>query len=126
VECRYFRGIVRCNGLIGTSFFSTYQQHQTQVHQQAIYSNLDATNAAVEYRLKQYSNQSRQNSTDANFQQNYAQQSINQIITREAQVLAFNDVIKINALLATLVFVFGMGSLLWTRYNTRKQTLVSN
>lgn len=52
--------------------------------------------------------------------------SLNQVVTREAQVLAFNDVIKINALLATLVFIFGVTSLLWTRYSARKQSLVSN
>ncbi len=38
-------------GLIGTSFFSTYQQHQTRLHQNAIYTNLDTTNATVESRL---------------------------------------------------------------------------
>ncbi|MFW1884620.1 MFS transporter [Acinetobacter nosocomialis] len=108
-------------GLIGTSFFSTYQQHQTRLHQNAIYTNLDTTNATVESRLQIYSNQARQNSTDPNFQQNYAQKSLNQVVTREAQVLAFNDVIKINALLATLVFIFGVTSLLWTRYSARKQ-----
>ncbi|MBR7734242.1 MFS transporter, partial [Acinetobacter nosocomialis] len=108
-------------GLIGTSFFSTYQQHQTRLHQNAIYTNLDTTNATVESRLQLYSSQARQNSTDPNFQQNYAQKSLNQVVTREAQVLAFNDVIKINALLATLVFIFGVTSLLWTRYSARKQ-----
>lgn len=108
-------------GLIGTSFFSTYQQHQTRLHQNAIYTNLETTNAMVESRLQLYSSQARQNSTDANFQQNYAQKSLNQVVTREAQVLAFNDVIKINALLATLVFIFGVTSLLWTRYSARKQ-----
>jgi MFS family permease len=114
-------------GLIGTSFFSTYQQHQVQIHRNAIYNDLNSTNSAVSYRLQQYNSQAQHLNTDPILSQNYAQKMLNQTVGQEAQVLAFNDVIKINAFLATLVFIFGVGTLLWTRYSARlNKLLVSN
>ncbi|OUY07445.1 MFS transporter [Acinetobacter populi] len=108
-------------GLIGSSFYSTFQQQRVQLYQQDIQRNLDSTDANVTMRLQQYQATYKSTLTDPVQDQVQAQQALAQIVNREAQVRAYNDVISFNSIMAIILFIWGIFNILWDKYNEYRQ-----
>lgn len=108
-------------GLVGSSFFSTYQQMRTQTYQAQIYNDLSQTSPIVEQRLQQLAQSAHQYSLDPNLDQQQAIRSLNQTITREAQVRAYNDVIFLNGIFAVLLLLWGLLLMGKNKYQLRQQ-----
>ncbi|MEB3768004.1 MFS transporter [Acinetobacter sp. MD2] len=112
-------------GLIGSSFFSTYQKERVQVYQMTIKNSLDSTNSIVNQRLQQY--QAKYNSvSDPTKVQLQARATLAQVSTREAQVRAYNDVIYLNGIFALILLIWGLSNIAWTRYQHHQQLSSSN
>lgn len=86
-------------GLVGSSFFSTYQQHRTQNYQVEIIKDLEQADPLVAQRLSTYQRSASVTTTDPALQTAQSMHSLNQVVTREAQVRAYNDVIALNGIL---------------------------
>ena len=113
-------------GLIGSSFFSTYQQVRTQYHRVEIISDLPQTDPLVAQRLAMYQQSSSKYTLDPALQQNQAVRNLNQVVTREAQVQAYNDVIALNGVFAVLLLIWGGLNITRSKYLLRKQQLSAN
>ncbi|NNP76217.1 MFS transporter [Acinetobacter sp. Ac_3412] len=107
-------------GLVGSSFFNTYQQHHTYDYKVEINSNLDPTNPIVAQRLQAYQHSAMVSSNDPVLQNNQALQNLNKVVTREAQVRAYNDVIVLNGIFAVVLLLWGLFKYARDKYKTRK------
>ncbi len=108
-------------GLLGNSFFSSYQQIRTQQYRTEIISGMLPTDPIVAERLNSYQHNAQKYTLDPQLEQQQAVQSLNQVITREAQVRAYNDVIAMNGLFAIFLFFWSMFNIVWSKYQARKQ-----
>lgn len=108
-------------GLVGSSFFSTYQQIRTQTYQAEIVNDLPLTNPLVEQRLQTYTQSARVYTLDPALELNQAKRTLSQAITKEAQVRAYNDVIFLNGFFAVLVLFWGLFVNVMNKYRIRKQ-----
>lgn len=113
-------------GLIGNSFFSSYQQVRTQNYRTEIISDLKPTDPIVAQRLAIYQQASAQYTLDQALEKNQAYRNLNQVVTREAQVRAYNDVIAMNGIFAILLLLWSGFNISWTRYQQRKQQQILN
>jgi hypothetical protein len=52
--------------------------------------------------------------------------NLNQIVTHEAQVRAYNDVIALNGIFAILLLIWSSFNITWTRYQLKKQQQILN
>ncbi|MEN5173174.1 MFS transporter [Acinetobacter higginsii] len=107
-------------GLVGSSFFNTYQQRHTYDYKVEINSNLDPTNPIVAQRLQAYQHSAMVSSNDPVLQNNQALQNLNKVVTREAQVRAYNDVIILNGIFAVVLLLWGLFKYARDKYKTRK------
>lgn len=110
-------------GLIGSSFFNTYQQHRTQVYRTELMSELNSTDPAVAQRLALYQKSVANRVTDPIAKQNIAIQTLNQSVSREAQVRAYNDVITLNGLFAIILLLWGMSNITRHRLAARQNVI---
>lgn len=110
-------------GLIGSSFYTTFQQQRSQLYQQDIARSLEPDNLLVAQRLQQYQASIKPVLGDTQLQQQQAVQSLNQVISREAQVRAYNDVISLNSLLAVFLLVWSFANIAWDKYREQRQHL---
>ncbi len=94
-------------GLVGSSFYSSYQQMRTQHYQAEIMNDLPLTSPQVEQRLETYNRSAHIYTLDPQLQQNQALRTLNQAVTKEAQVRAYNDVIFLNQIFAVMLFFGG-------------------
>lgn len=108
-------------GLMGNSFFSTYQLERTQSHRVEIISNLSPTDPLVAQRLAIYQQSAAKYTLDPISEQNQSIRSLNQTATREAQVQAYNDVIALNGIFAVLLLLWGGFNIAKSQYLVRKQ-----
>ncbi len=108
-------------GLIGNSFFSTYQQLRTQNYRMEIISDLKPTDPIVAQRLAIYQQAASKYTLDTSLELNQSYQNLNQVVTREAQVRAYNDVIAMNGVFAILLLIWSGINITWTRYQQKKQ-----
>lgn len=108
-------------GLMGNSFFSTYQLERTQSHRVEIISNLSPTDPLVAQRLAIYQQSAAKYTLDPVSEQNQSIRSLNQTVTREAQVQAYNDVIALNGIFAVLLLLWGGFNIAKSQYLVRKQ-----
>lgn len=108
-------------GLMGNSFFSTYQLERTQSHRVEIISNLSPTDPLVAQRLAIYQQSAAKYTLDPVSEQNQSVRSLNQTVTREAQVQAYNDVIALNGIFAVLLLLWGGFNIAKSQYLVRKQ-----
>ena len=113
-------------GLIGNSFFSTYQQMRTQNYRAALISDLPQTDPTISQRLAGYQKQATQYTLDQTLVQNQALRNLNQVLTREAQVRAYNDVIALNGIFAIILLIWGALNIAWSQYQSRKQRPIIN
>lgn len=107
-------------GLVGSSFFNTYQQRHTYDYKVEINSNLDPTDPIVAQRLQAYQHSAMVSSNDPVLQNNQALQNLNKVVTREAQVRAYNDVIVLNGIFAVVLLLWGLFKYARDKYKTRK------
>lgn len=107
--------------LVGSSFYNTYQKHQAQVYQLDIAQGLDRTDPNVSYRIKQYTALYSPHLTDSQLDQSQATQLLAQVVNREAQVRAYNDVVNINSLIAIILFLWTLTHIAWQKYTTQRQ-----
>ncbi|SUU03079.1 major facilitator superfamily permease [Acinetobacter haemolyticus] len=107
-------------GLVGSSFFNTYQQQHTYDYKVEINSHLNPTDPAVAQRIKSYEHSAMLNTTDPVLQNKQAMQNLNQVVTREAQVRAYNDVIVLNGIFAIILLIWGLFKYAREKYKTIK------
>lgn len=113
-------------GLIGTSFYNTYQKHHTQIYQVDINQTMKSTDPNVLYRVSQYKAIYNSQTTDPQQVQIQASKMLGQINAREAQVRAYNDVINLNSVIAIFLFVWTITNMTWHKfYASRKQDQMS-
>lgn len=108
-------------GLVGSSFFSTYQQMRTQTYQAQIYNDLSQTTPQVDQRIQVLTQSAHQYSLDPTLDHQQAIRTLNQSIGREAQVRAYNDVIFLNGIFAVLLLFWGLFVIAINKYKTRRQ-----
>ena len=113
-------------GLMGNAFFSTYQQVRTQYHRSEIISHLPQTDPLVNERLNSYQQAASKYTLDPILQQNQAIRSLNQVVTREAQVRAYNDVIALNGLFAIFLLIWASYNIARNKYVLMKQQNIAN
>ena len=113
-------------GLLGNSFFSTYQKIRTQNYSVEIISDLPRTDPSVEQRIASYQKSAAKYTLDQSLEQNQAVRNLNQVVTREAQVRAYNDVIALNGIFAIVLFLWGIFNMLWNKYQLKKQQQMIN
>ena len=110
-------------GLVGSSFFSSYQQMRTQHYQAEITAELPSTSPQVAQRLQSYAQSSQKYTLDPIQEHSQALRTLNQAVTKEAQVRAYNDVIFLNQLFAVLLLIWGLFIISINRYRSYKQSL---
>ncbi len=113
-------------GLIGSSFYNTYQKRQTQVYQMDISRNLERTDPTIDQRLKQYQAKFSPNIADPVQDQLQATKTLSQTANREAQVRAYNDVINFNSIVAIVLFLWGLCNIIWAKYLTYREKLTAS
>lgn len=113
-------------GLVGSSFFNTYQQRHTYDYKVEISSNLDPTDPLVAQRLQSYQHSSMLTTNDPVLQNNQALQNLNKVVTREAQVRAYNDVIALNGIFAVILLLWGLFKYARNKYKTRRSLQTAN
>lgn len=113
-------------GLVGSSFFNTYQQRHTYDYKVEISSNLDPTDPLVAQRLQSYQHSSMLTTNDPVLQNNQALQNLNKVVTREAQVRAYNDVIALNGIFAVILLLWGLFKYARNKYKTRRRLQTAN
>ena len=113
-------------GLMGSSFFSSYQQMRTQHYQAEILADLPSTSPQVTQRLQSYAQSSQRYTLDPALEQNQALRSLSQAVIKEAQVRAYNDVIFLNQLFAVVLLFWGLFVIGMNQYRSFKQRLMPN
>ena len=88
-------------------------------------SNLPQTDPLVAQRMVMYQQAAAKYTLDNSLEQNQAYRNLNQIVTREAQVRAYNDVIALNGIFAILLFIWGSINIARTYYLNKKQQAMS-
>lgn len=113
-------------GLVGSSFFSTYQQLRTQNYQAEMYANLNMSQPQLEQRLESYVAQAQRSTLDPVLQQQAALKMLQQSLNKEAQVRAYNDVIFLNGIFALLILVWGLFVITKNRIKDYRSRLTLN
>ncbi len=93
-------------GLLGAAVLSTYQMHREQVYSSALVSQLDPSDPVVANRLNIQNQIYGKVTVDAGMRANQGTLQLSQIVRREANVRAYNDVFALTAAIA-------MAYLLW-------------
>lgn len=110
-------------GLVGSAFFSSYQQMRTQHYQAEIINDLPLASPQVQQRLLSDSQGSRAYTPDPALEQNQALRALHQRVTEEAQVRAYSDVIFLNKLFALLLLFWGLFIIAASQYRSYRQRL---
>lgn len=108
-------------GLVGSSFFSSYQQMRTQHYQAEIINDLPLASPQVQQRLLSDGQSSRAYTPDPALEQNQALRALHQRVTEEAQVRAYSDVIFLNKLSAILLLFWGLFLIAASQYRSYRQ-----
>ncbi|AOA57394.1 MFS transporter [Acinetobacter larvae] len=107
-------------GLIGNAFFSTYQQYRSQNYKMQIISDLSPTEPLLQQRLQSDQQRNLAYLSDPQRRQQQALLTLNQKMTQEAQVRAYNDVIALNGVFALILLLWGSANIAWTKYRLKK------
>lgn len=113
-------------GLVGSSFYSTYQQMRTQDYRAEMIRQLPETDPLIAQRILAYQQSSRSYTLDQSLEQQQALKNLNQVVTREAQVRAYNDVISLNGIVALLLLLWGVILITRNQYQLRQQNKTLN
>jgi hypothetical protein len=104
-------------GLAGTALLGTYQVARERLHSQEIVQTLNATDPLVTQRLQQLGGAYARIETDPVLRQGEGAVLFAQQVSREANILAFNDVFFAIAMLALLVVLWLGGRWVWLKVN---------
>ena len=110
-------------GLVGSAFYSTYQQIRTQTHEQNLKNELIQTNPLILHQLASYKVSSSIYTQDPAIQNELSIRDLNQNVTTQAQVNAYNDVITLNAIFAVLLLCWGIFIIIVNKYLFKKQNI---
>lgn len=111
-------------GLVGSSFFSSYQQMRTQHYQAEIINDLPLASPQVQQRLQSCGPSSQACSPDPTLEQNQALRALQQSVAKEAQVRAYSDVIFLNEIFAVLLLFWGLFLIATSQYRSYRQRLL--
>ena len=104
-------------GLGGSAMLGTYQIVRERHHFSALVEGMSATDPQVALRVQQLSGAYGRVQTDPVLLHTQGIQLLTQQVTREANILAFNDVFRLITLLAVLAFIYLAGRWLYFRWN---------
>jgi MFS family permease len=97
-------------GLLGSALLSTYQTHRQQVYSVALVAQLDPTDPVVAERLKIQNQIYGRVTPDPVMRANQGALQLQQIVRREANVRAYNDVFMLTAAIALLYLLWSLGA----------------
>lgn len=95
-------------GFAGSAVLSTYQLHREHVHSAAIVARLDPADAVVAQRLRQQQQLYGAVVADPVLRSAQGSAQLAQVVRREANVRAFNDVFALSGVLALLFLVWSL------------------
>jgi deoxyribodipyrimidine photolyase-like uncharacterized protein len=110
-------------GLVGTAFYSSYQQIRTQSHEQSIKNEMLETDPLVQQRLAIYQANAKLYTLDPSLEKDIAIQNLNQQLNTQAQVNAYNDVIMLNAIFAVILLCWGLFIIAINKYLFKKENI---
>ena len=110
-------------GLVGTAFYSSYQQIRTQSHEQSIKNEMLETDPLVQQRLAIYQANAKLYTLDPSLEKDIAIQNLNQQLSTQAQVNAYNDVIMLNAIFAVILLCWGLFIIAINKYLFKKENI---
>ena len=87
---------------------------------------LPETNPLIAQRLLAYQQSSHSYTLDQQLEQQQALKNLNQVVTREAQVRAYNDVISFNGVVAMLLLLWGTILIARNQYQLRQQAKIGH
>ncbi|MEG2817641.1 MAG: MFS transporter [Comamonas sp.] len=96
-------------GLMGSALLSTYQLHREQVYSVALVAQLDPTDPVVAERLKIQNQIYGRVTPDPAVRANQGLLQLSQIVRREANVRAYNDVFALTAAIAVAYLLWLLG-----------------
>ena len=97
-------------GLLGSALLSTYQTHREQIYSVQLVSQLDPTNPVVAERLKIQGQMYGKVTQDPSMRSNQGTLQLSQMVRREANVRAYNDVFALTAAIALLYLLWCLGA----------------
>ena len=97
-------------GLFGSALLSTYQLHREQIYSVALVAQLDPTDPVVAERLKIQGQMYGKVTADPVMRANQGTLQLSQIVRREANVRAYNDVFALTAAIALLYLLWSLGA----------------
>ena len=100
-------------GLGGGALFGTYQIVRTKFHFNDLVQGMAATDPQVALRVQQLSGAYGRVLTDPTLLHTKGLELLTQQVTREANILAYNDVFRLFAVLAAVAFAYGAGRWLY-------------
>ena len=103
-------------GLIGSALLSTYQAHRQQVYSVALVDQLKASDPVVAERLKLQGQVYGRVTPDTAMRASQGTLQLSQVVRREANVHAYNDVFALTACIAMSYLLW----LLWGALNVRR------
>jgi MFS family permease len=106
-------------GLIGSAVFGTFQIVREKFHSSVLVEHLTLINPQVQARLQSTSASYASAIADPSTRTNQGIRSIASMATREANVLAYNDVFMLIALVAVLTMIWISLRVTWLKMTTR-------
>ena len=97
-------------GLVGTALLGSIQQQRAQLYTQAIARALPTTDVQLNQRLAQTQSSYSRYLTDPMLRQAQSRAQLQQVVQREASVMAFNDVFR-------AIGAMSLSFLAWAFYN---------
>lgn len=97
-------------GLMGSALLSTYQTHREQVYSTALVSQIDPTDPVVADRLRIQSQVYGRVTVDPALRAGQGTLQLSQIVRREANVRAYNDVFALTGAIALLYLLWSLAA----------------
>ena len=97
-------------GLLGSALLSTYQTYREQIYSVALVAQMDPTDPVVAERLKIQNQIYGKVTPDPAMRANQGTLQLSQIVRREANVRAYNDVFALTAAIALLYLLWSLGA----------------
>jgi MFS family permease len=103
-------------GLIGSSLLGTFQVMREKYHSSVLAEQLSSLDPLVAARIQQYGAAYARQLADPSARTRQGISVLTQTAAREANILAYNDVFLLIAIIATLLAVWIFGRSLWLKY----------
>jgi hypothetical protein len=103
-------------GLIGSSLLGTFQVMREKFHSSVLAEHLTTLDPLVATRIQQYGAAYARQLADPSARTRQGISVLTQTAAREANILAYNDVFLVIAIIATLLAIWIFGRALWLKY----------